>query len=596
LNVTVSWLKRSLKSIEAFFKIFKEDYVRKFSIHIDPMTGEKYISVPFTGQQLVEHPIYNKGSAFTEQEREELGLYGIFPRHSSTMVEQLRRVYENYSLKTSPMEKFIFLLGLLDRNETLFYRLVLDNAEEMLPIVYTPTVGDAAKTYSHMFRRPRGLYVPADQISHIDKILSNTPFSNISLIVVTDGERILGLGDQGVGGMAIPVGKTSLYVVGAGLHPALCLPILLDVGTNSKEALEDPLYLGLRHPRLTGADYDMVVEDFVKGIKRFFPHALLQWEDFGKHHARRILLTYQERICSFNDDIQGTGAVALAVIRSATGAKKEKIKDQRYVIFGFGQAGYGIAHTLVHALIEQGLSRAEAKEKIYIVDKDGLVLEDMNPDEYQTQFAQKRTGVSGWKLKDPDRIGLFDTVLNTRATVLIGTSGQSNAFTEDVLAQMAKNSEMPVILALSNPTKQSECTPEFAYRVTAGRCFIATGSPFPPVMVNNVAHKISQCNNMYIFPGVGLGAIVSMTSRVTDKMFIAGSKALAEMVSPQDAAKGILLPDIQDIRKVSENVAFAVAKEAREAGLGIRQPDEKLLDLVRHSMWVPEYLPYRYED
>jgi malate dehydrogenase (oxaloacetate-decarboxylating) len=567
----------------------------KFSIQIDPLTGEKYINVPLTGQQLVEQPIYNKGSAFTEQEREELGLYGILPRHSSTMNEQLRRTYENYSLKTSPIEKFIFLLGLLDRNETLLYRLVLDNAEEMLPIVYTPTVGEAAKTYSHMFRRPRGLYIPADQISHVDRILSNAPFSNISLVVVTDGERILGLGDQGVGGMAIPVGKTSLYVVGAGLHPALCLPILLDVGTNREEALNDPLYLGLKHKRLTGNEYDAVAEDFVKGIKRCFPHALLQWEDFGKHHARRILLRYQKRICSFNDDIQGTGAVALAVIQSAVGGKKEKLKDQQYVIFGFGQAGYGIAHTLVHSLIEEGLAEVEAKEKIYIVDKDGLVLEDMNPDEYQTPFARKRGIASGWDLKDQNRIGLFDTVLNTRATVLIGTSGQSNAFTADVLAQMAVNTAIPVILALSNPTIQSECTPELVYRATKGKCFMATGSPFPPVMVNGLEHRISQCNNMYIFPGVGLGAIVSMTPRVTDKMFIAASKALAKMVSPQDAAKGILLPNIHDIRKVSEEVAFAVAQEAREAGLGIRHPDEKLRDLVKNSMWVPEYLPYRYD-
>ena len=569
--------------------------MRKFSIQIDPVTGEKYIDVPFKGQQVVELPVYNKGSAFTEQEREELGLHGILPRHSSTMTEQLRRVCGNYSSKTSPIEKFIFLLGLLDRNETLFYRLVLENAEEMLPIVYTPTVGEAAKTYSHMFRRPRGLYVPADQISQIDKILSNAPFSNISLIVITDGERILGLGDQGVGGMAIPVGKTSLYVVGAGLHPALCLPILLDVGTNREEALNDPLYLGLKHKRLTGEAYDAVVEDFVKGVKRCFPHALLQWEDFGKHHARRILLRYQKRICSFNDDIQGTGAVTLAVIQSAACAKQEKIKDQRYVIFGFGQAGYGIAHTLVHAMIDEGLSESQAKENIYIIDKDGLVLDDMEPDEYQIHFAQQRDKTSRWKLKDPGRISLNDTVLNSRATVLIGTSGQANAFSEDVLSQMAANTERPVILALSNPTIKSECTPELVYKATKGKCFVATGSPFSPVLVNGIEHSVSQCNNMYIFPGVGLGAILSMTPRVTDKMFIAASRALAKMVSVQDAEKGVLLPDIRDIREVSENVAFAVVREAREAGLGIRQDDEKLRALVKSSMWMPEYLPYRYE-
>ncbi|TET76326.1 MAG: oxaloacetate-decarboxylating malate dehydrogenase, partial [Candidatus Cloacimonadota bacterium] len=332
----------------------------KFKINVDPMTGEKYISVPFTGRLLIEHPIYNKGSAFTEIEREQLGLDGVLPQHVSTMEQQVQRVYENYSDKQTPIEKYIFLLSLLDRNETLFYRLVLNNTEEMLPIVYTPTVGDAARTFSHMFRRPRGLYISASEISEIDSILSHASFSNINLIVVTDGERILGLGDQGVGGMAIPVGKTSLYVVGAGLHPALCLPILFDVGTNNEELLNDPLYLGLRHKRLTGDEYDDVVEEFVKGVKRSFPHVLLQWEDFGKNNALRLLNRYRERTCSFNDDIQGTGAVTFATIYSAVHAKKEKLKDQRYVFFGFGQAGYGIANTLVNALMEEGLSIREA--------------------------------------------------------------------------------------------------------------------------------------------------------------------------------------------------------------------------------------------
>ncbi len=567
----------------------------KFSIQIDPTTGEKYIGVSFTGHLLVEHSIYNKGSAFTELEREQLNLTGILPEHCLTMEEQENKVYENYSKKSIPIEKYVYLLSLLDRNETLFYRLVLANCEEMLPIVYTPTVGEAARTFSHLFRRPRGLYIPANNISDIDNILSHAPFSNVNLIVVTDGERILGLGDQGVGGMAIPVGKTSLYVVGAGLHPALCLPILLDVGTNNEELLNDPLYLGLKYKRLTGDEYDDVVEDFVKGIKRCFPHALLQWEDFGKHNALRILKSYSERICSFNDDIQGTGAVTFATIYSAVHAKSEKLKDQRYVFFGFGQAGYGIANTIVHALIEEGLSLKEAKDRIYPLGHKGLVLKDMKVHEYQEPFVHKRDDVSGWKLQQEGYIGLFDTVLNTKATVLIGTSGQSGTFTEDVLSQMAKNTPRPIILALSNPTKKCECTAEEASRATKEQCFIATGSPFPPVKIMGVEQKVPQCNNMYIFPGVGLGAIVSMTPKVTDKMFIAASKALASMVPLQDAVKGILLPEIADIRKVSEHVAFAVAKEARDSGLGIRLSDERLAELIKHSMWEPRYLPYRYE-
>ncbi len=570
--------------------------MKKFSVQLDALTGEKYIEVPFKGHLLVEHPVYNKGSAFTEQEKDQLDLYGILPQQVSTMDLQVDRAYENYSKKTSPIEKYIFLLSLLDRNETLFYRLILNNLEEMLPIVYTPTVGEAAKTFSHMFRKPRGLYISANNISRIDRILSNAPFSNINLIVVTDGERILGLGDQGVGGMAIPVGKTSLYVVGAGLHPALCLPILLDVGTNNEEALRDPLYLGLKHTRLTGNEYDVVVEEFVKGVKRCFPHALLQWEDFGKNNALRVLNRYRERTCSFNDDMQGTGAVTLAVIHSAVYGKDEKLKDQQYVIFGFGQAGYGIASTLIQGMIEEGLSISEAKERIYPIDKDGLILEGMSLNEYQKSFMRKQDVVSGWKLRQEGRVTLFDTVLNARASVIIGVSGVKDAFGEDVLSQMAKNTAIPIILILSNPTKKSECTPEQIIKATKGRCMIATGSPFPPVKINNVEKKVSQCNNMYIFPGVGLGAIISMTSKITNEMFIAAAKALASLVSSQDASQGLLLPDIKEIRKVSEKVALSVAKEARNSGLGIRLPDEKLRELIKNAMWVPRYLPYRFEE
>jgi malate dehydrogenase (oxaloacetate-decarboxylating) len=567
----------------------------EFSMKIDPLTGGKSVDVPFTGHLLIEDPIYNKGSAFTEKERKELGLEGILPVHPLTIEQQEEKVYENYLKEEKPIDKYVYLLSLLDRNETLLYRLVLNHAEEMLPIVYTPTVGEAAKTFSHLFRKPRGLYVPADRISDITNILSNAPFSNIKLIVVTDGERILGLGDQGVGGMAIPVGKTSLYVVGAGLHPALCLPILLDVGTNNNELLNDSLYLGLKQERLTGEAYDAVVEEFVNGVKRCFPHALLQWEDFGKSNALRVLNRYRERICSFNDDIQGTGAVTFATIYAAIRAKGEKLKDQRYVFFGFGQAGYGIANTLVAALKEEGLSVKEAKERIYPLGHKGLVTEDMKTHEYQVPFARKNNDVSEWKLKKEGYIGLFDTVLNSKATVLIGTSGQSGAFTEDVIKQMAKNTEKPVILSLSNPTKNSECTPELASKVTGGKLFIATGSPFPPANIMGSRKDVPQCNNMYVFPGVGLGAIVSMTSKVTDKMFTAASKALASMVKPEDAKKGILLPEIEDIREVSENVAFAVAREARESGLGIRLPDAELRELVKRSMWEPKYLPYTHK-
>ena len=568
--------------------------MRKFSIQVDPLTGEKFVEVPYKGHLIVENPLFNKGSAFSEMERDQLDLYGIFPPQVSSMEMQLRRAYENYAKKPSAVEKYIYLLSLLDRNETLFYRLVLEHLEEMLPIVYTPTVGEGAKTFSLLFRRPRGLYVAANRIHLIDRILAAVAFSNVSLVVVTDGERILGLGDQGVGGMAIPIGKVSLYVVGAGLPPALCLPVLLDVGTNNEELLDDPLYMGLKHSRLTGEAYDNVVEEFAKGVKRHFPHALLQWEDFGKHNALRLLSNYRERICSFDDDIQGTGAIALSTVYSAMAAKKEKLREQRYAIFGFGQAGYGIAMTLVEALREEGLSLEEAKKLIYPVDKDGLILEGMAVDEYQEPFVVSRDLVSGWKSQEKEKIGLSDTVTNARITVLIGVSGVQGAFTQEVLTKLAKNTERPVILALSNPTHKSECTPEEAFKATKDRCFVATGSPFPQVKTNSGTRMVSQCNNMYIFPGVGLGAMISMTPKITDQMFIKAAKAVAAMVDRKDLAKGALLPDIKEIRKVSENVAYAVAMEARDSVLGVRLYDGEMRTVVRNSMWEPKYLPYRY--
>jgi len=570
--------------------------MKKFEIQKDPSTGDKFFYVPYKGRELIEDPIYNKGSAFPEEERDRLNLHGIVPHHSSTITQQLKRTYENFSMKPNPIEKYIYLLGLLDRNETLFYRLVMEHLEEMLPIVYTPTVGEAAETYSHLFRRPRGIYISADRISQINKLLSTVCFSNIKLIVITDGERILGLGDQGVGGMAIPVGKVSLYVAGAGIHPTLILPILLDVGTNNEKLLEDPLYLGLRHKRLTGEDYDKVVEKMVKGVKRHFLHVLLQWEDFGKNHALKLLNKYRRRIRSFNDDIQGTGAVTFAALYSALRAKGEKLKDQRFVFFGFGQAGYGIARVIIQGLIEEGLTEKEAKELIYPVASKGLVMEDMNPHEYQEPFARKRKDISGWKIQNKQKISLLDTVRNSKSTVLIGVSGIRDAFTQDILKEMAKNTERPIIFALSNPTKKSECNPEDVYKATQGKALIATGSPFPPVKYKGIEHKVTQCNNMYIFPGVGLGTIISMTPQITDKMFTSAAKALASMINSEEISKGTFLPELKNIREVSKNVTFAVVKEAQDSGFGVNMPDEKLMEMIENSMWWPKYVSYRYKE
>lgn len=565
-----------------------------YSKKIDPFTNEEFIEVPFKGLLLAEHPIYNKGTAFPKDERENLDLRGVFPDTVSNFKIQKRRTYASFCSKVDDLEKYIYMISLQDRNETLYYALILDHLTEMLPIIYTPTVGQACQQFSHIFRRPRGLYVTANNIQNIDKVLSNAPFSNVSLIVVTDGERILGLGDQGAGGMGIPIGKVSLYIAGAGLHPAYCLPILIDVGTNNEKLLEDPLYIGIRKKRLTGDAYDEIIEHFVNAVRRKFPSALLQWEDFGKNNAFRLLDRYRERVCSFNDDIQGTGSIAMGVFLSAMKIKKENLRDQRFVLFGQGQAGIGIARQIFTGLMAEGLSEKEARECIFGVDKDGLLVEGMQVTDEQKPWVKDRAMIEKWQLSNPNRIDLLDAVRNTKATVLIGVTGQSGAFTEDILTQMAKNCNLPLIMPLSNPTAKAECTPEQAFKVTKGNCLIATGSPFKPVKVNGKERAISQCNNLYVFPGVGLGALVVGTPKITNQMFMAASRALSDLVTEDELKAGQLLPSIENIRQVSAEIALAVAREARERGLGVRADDEQLFKMITKAMWEPKYLPYRY--
>ncbi len=560
----------------------------------DAFSGEEYIEVPFKGSFLTENPMYNKGTAFSKEEREIFNLFGLFPDTVSNLELQTRRSYQSFSRKPSDLGKYIYLISLQDRNETLFYHLVLNNLKEMLPIVYTPTVGRACQEFSHIFRRPRGLYVTKNNIHKIDEVLKSAPFSNVSLVVATDGERILGLGDQGAGGMGIPIGKLSLYVVAAGLHPAYCLPVLIDVGTNNEQALKDPLYIGIKEKRLTGDAYDEVIEHFVNAVRRNFPNAILQWEDFGKHNAFRLLERYRERICSFNDDIQGTGAVSASVLMSAVRLKKENMKDQHFVIFGQGQAGIGVARQILTCLKDEGLDEREARALIYGIDKDGLLIEGMNVSDEQKPWLKSRDLVAEWDTDEKGTIGLMDTIRNAKGTVLVGVTGQAGAFSEEVLKEMAKNTEKPVILPLSNPTANSECTPEFAFQATEGRCIVATGSPFAPVKINGEERVISQCNNLYIFPGLGLGALVSGTPRVTDRMFMAASRAVSGLVSDKALRTGQVLPAIQDIRKVSAQVALAVAKEARDSGIGVRTDDDRLMNMIVNAMWEPKYLPYRY--
>lgn len=568
--------------------------MKNYDFKIDPLTGEEFYEVHLHNALILSDPLLNKGAAFTEEERSELGLFGLLPMGVSTIEAQVQRALESYRRKQDDLEKYLFLLGLLNRNETLFYRLLTENLDEMVPIVYTPTVGQACQMMSHIMRRPRGVYISPLNIARIDDIFRSLPRPDTKLIVVTDGERILGLGDLGVDGMGIPVGKVALYVAAGGLHPSLCLPVCIDAGTNNERLLKDDLYMGYRHPRLEGDEYYKFLERFVIAVKRNFPGCLLQWEDFAKHKAFNLLDRYRERILSFDDDIQGTGSTACATFISAMRRKKESFKDQTFVICGMGQAGSGIADCIRAILMEEGLTKKEACLRIFAIDKPGLLMEDTpGLEEQQKSYAKPPSVVAGWKLANEGMITLEDVVRNANATFLVGVTAQRGLFSKEILEQVGKNTETPVILALSNPTAKAECTPEEAIQATGGRAIVATGSPFKPVNYEGREISFSQCNNMYIFPGVGVGALVAQATKVTDEMFIAGSKAISAMVTDEQLQKGMMLPEMKEIRRASFEVALAVAKEARETGIGRQLSDSHLMALIAKAQWEPHYFPYR---
>jgi len=568
--------------------------VKTFEFKIDPLTGEPYYEVYLRGQQLITDPLLNKGSNFTIEERAALELTGLLPHGVSSIEEQVDRAYESYKRKPDDLERYLYLLGLLNRNETLFYRLLAEHLTEMLPIVYTPTVGQACLLLSRIMRRARGVYIHPENIGAIDQILANVPLPHVQLIVVTDGERILGLGDLGADGMGIPVGKVSLYVAAGGIHPACCLPVCLDVGTNNQRLLDDPLYLGYRHPRITGQRYDDLIERFVLGVQRNLPNTLIQWEDFAKHNAFRLLARYRERVLSFNDDIQGTGAVACASLLTASRIQRVPLTEQRFAIVGFGQAGVGAAMNIEAVLVEGGLAPAEARRRIYAVDQPGLLLDgDPGLEEPQRPYAQPREAIAGWRLDDPSRVSLKDVVRNAGPSVLIGVTAQRGLFDAEILEQMSRNAARPVIMALSNPTASSECTPEEALRHTGGRALVATGSPFAPVERDGRKVPTTQCNNLYMFPGVGLGALAARASRVTDRMFVAAAKALSQLVTLPQEEMGLLLPPMKRIREVAAFVAKAVAIEARDSGLGRLLSDDDLEANIRRAQWRPDFVPYR---
>lgn len=561
----------------------------------DPKTGEDYLAVNVKGRLVILNPITNKGTAFTAEERDELGIEGLVAPAISTMEQQLERTYENFKAKSTNLDRFIYLAGLQDRDETLFYRLVHEHIDEMMPIVYTPVVGEACQRFSHIYRRARGLYISYENRDNIEKVLRNHTRPP-AVIVATDGERILGLGDQGVGGMGIPIGKLSLYTLCAGIPPYLTLPIMLDVGTDNEERLNDPLYLGLRRKRIRGAEYQDFIDRFVAAVKKVYPDALLQWEDFLKGNAIFQLQRFRDQLCTFNDDIQGTAGVVVAGIFSALRITKQAMRDQRVLFAGAGAAAQGIADLIVSAMTEDGLGVAEARKAIWTVDSRGLVTRDREGlEDFKAAYARDVAELATYQCADRSRVTLEEVIENVKPTILIGTSAHQGTFTESVVKAMARHNERPMVFPLSNPTSKSECTAEQAIQWSDGRAIVATGSPFDPVEFGGRRYRIGQGNNAFLFPGVGLGVLVGRVRRITDGMFLDAARALAQQVTEQDLADVAVYPELVRIRQCSHAVACAVLKRAVEQG---HADENVLVDLeqkVKDAMWFPEYKRIRYE-
>ncbi len=544
------------------------------------------------GAALLHRPLLNKGTAFSTEERAAFGLEGLLPSVVSDIRLQVKRNYESIVRKEDPLERYIGLIALQDRNETLFYRLLLEHIEEFLPIVYTPTVGLATQRYSHIFRRARGIWITPEHRGRVREVLANGPSERVRLIVVTDGERILGLGDQGAGGMAIPIGKLSLYTVGAGLHPAATLPVCLDVGTDNRELLEDPLYIGYRRERLRGTDYDALVEEFVEAVQDLFPDALLQWEDFKKVNAMRLLDRYRDRLLSFNDDIQGTAAIGLAGLLAGVRATGSELSGQRIVILGAGAAGVGIAQQIRGAMERAGLSSSEVAGRIFLLDSGGLLVEGREyraGEEYKRDLSIASKVASSLDLPTAEGVDLESVVRAVGPTALIGTSGQSGAFTRSVVELMVAATERPLIFPFSNPTANSEGVPAELIEWSGGRALVATGSPFEPVEYEGRTVRIGQGNNVFIFPGVGLGTLASGATAISDAMFTVSAETLAEGVSAANLESGQLYPDLSRLREISRSIALSVAIEARDSQLAPPASDADLRGRIEAMMWEPAY-------
>ncbi|PHE69832.1 NAD-dependent malic enzyme [Bacillus wiedmannii] len=561
------------------------DVMSKFTV-----ASNGSLETTLRGVEVLSTPLLNKGVAFTQEEREELGLKGLLPPAVLTLEEQARRAYEQFCSQPDDLLKNVYLTALHDRNEVLFYRILTNHLREMLPIVYTPTVGVAIQRYSHEYRKPRGVYLSINDPSGIEEAFANigATAENIDLVVVTDGEGILGIGDWGVGGINIAIGKLAVYTAAVGIDPSRVLPVILDVGTNREELLNNPFYIGNRHPRITGEAYDEFIDTFVQAVNKQFPKALLHWEDFSSRNARKILDKYRHDICTFNDDIQGTGAVSLAAVLSAVKASGVPLSEHRVVVFGAGTAGIGIADQVRDAMVRVGVSEEESYKRFWCIDRNGLVTDNMEDLlDFQMPYARKEVEVSEWKQNDV--IGLAEVVKHVKPTILIGTSTVAGAFKEEIIKEMASHVERPIILPMSNPTPLAEAKPADLIEWTEGRALVATGSPFEPVTYNGVTYVIGQSNNALIFPGLGLGTIVVRASVMTDGMFAAAAEAVASMVDTSQPGAPIL-PEVEELRNISEMVAIEVAKVAVAEGVARENlSDNDIKIAVKEAIWEPEY-------
>jgi malate dehydrogenase (oxaloacetate-decarboxylating) len=554
-----------------------------------------------SGKELMSDPVLNKGTAFNEEERTEFGLHGLLPPVAETLEQQCVRAYEAYKRKDDDLERHIFLRALQDTNETLFYALLYRHIAEMAPIIYTPVVAQSAITFSHIYRRPRGLFLSYPLAEKMDEMIENRPYRDVDVIVVTDGERVLGVGDQGAGGMSIPIGKLSLYTVIGGIEPKRTLPIVLDVGTNNQERLQDPEYIGWRHERITGQPYLDFVDKFVSCIKRKLPDVLLQWEDFAKPHARPLLDKYRDSLCTFNDDIQGTAAVTLGAIYKALKVTGKKVSDQQVVILGAGSAGTGVADYILQAMIAEGMEESKALRRFFILDSKGLLQTTRtNLSEAQQKFAQPSSepALNKKASKECEKIGLDEVIQNISATILIGVSSQPNQFTESIVRQMASNVDRPIIFPLSNPSDRAEAAPKDLIQWTQGRALIATGTEFPPVTFNDKIIKIAQCNNFYIFPAIGLAVVASKAKRVTDNMMIRAANALGNFPvgrgnNNEDTAELALLPPIENMKDVAIHIAIDVALQAQKDGVAPEISERQISDQLQNIFWTPEYRNYK---